>query len=129
MAVSAVSTKWEPGKEGRLMKRWKPVLAHGVTVVVTLVLVMVFVGGRLGLRRPPLARIPGGSVRPDAPSPGPAPAPANAGANQVPPPPEDVLESLDPDPRNNVQVYGAINRAVVNITTEAEGLGFFVDET
>ena len=48
---------------------------------------------------------------------------------EPPAPPEDVLKELDPDERNNVRVYAAANRSVVNITTEAEVAGFFGDET
>ena len=55
-----------------------------------------------------------------------APCAANA---QTPLPPEDVLKELDPDERNNVRVYAAANKGVVNITTEADGLGFFGDES
>ena len=40
-----------------------------------------------------------------------------------------MLKDLDPDERNNVKVYAAANKGVVNITTEAEGFGFFGDET
>ena len=49
--------------------------------------------------------------------------------NPAPPPPEDVLKELDPDERNNIRVYNAANKSVVNITTEAEVAGFFGDET
>ena len=40
-----------------------------------------------------------------------------------------MLKALDPDERINVKVYAAANKSVVNITTEAEGFGFFGDET
>ena len=40
-----------------------------------------------------------------------------------------MLKDLDPDERNNVKVYAAANKGVVNITTEAEGFGFMGDET
>ena len=107
---------------------WKPILAHAVTVVVTLMLVMVLFGDRLGLRRPPLAQIRG--LSPELAPPAPQPIPpssvgrpaASAGvAAQVPAPPEDVLKDLDPDERNNIRVYAAVNKSVVNITTESEG--------
>jgi S1-C subfamily serine protease len=39
-----------------------------------------------------------------------------------------VLKDLDPDERNNVKVYAAANKGVVNITTEAEGFGFMGDD-
>jgi S1-C subfamily serine protease len=55
--------------------------------------------------------------------------PATVSTTQVPPPPKDILNNLDPDERNNVKVYAAANKGVVNITTEAEGFGFMGDET
>jgi S1-C subfamily serine protease len=117
---------------------WRPVLAHAATVAVTLILVAVLFGDRLGLRRPPLAQIPGrpSELAPPAPQPiapssraVPQPGAGTAGSRSVPPPPEDLLEGLDPDERNNIRVYTGVNRSVVNITTEAEGLGFFGDES
>jgi S1-C subfamily serine protease len=116
---------------------WKSVLAHGVTVLVTLMLVMVFVGDRPGLRRPVQAQL-GGAARQVPPAPQPVAPPSRgvqgpdlgAGfAATTPPPPEDVLKGLDPDERNNIQVYAAVNRSVVNITSEATETGFFGDET
>jgi S1-C subfamily serine protease len=120
---------------------WKSVLAHGATVLVTLILVAVLFGDRLGLRRPPLVQIGGGAIDPlpqVPPAPQPVPPAGRAGpgsdlgdgfAASTPPPPEDVLRGLDPDERNNVQVYAAANKSVVNITTEATEAGFFGDET
>jgi S1-C subfamily serine protease len=112
----------------------KPFLAHALTALVTVILVLALVGDRLGTRPPPLAQIPGRSRRP-APS---APGPGAPGAGAVPrqdietdspPPPEDVLRDLDPEERTNIRVYNAANKGVVNITTEAEVSGFFGDET
>ncbi len=120
---------------------WRPILAHAVTVVVTLILVAVLFGDRLGLRRPPLAQIrgvPNERMAPVPPAPQPIepssrafsePGDSTAGSRSTPPPPEDMLKGLDPDERANIRVYSAVNRSVVNITTEAEGLGFFGDET
>ena len=78
-----------------------------------------------------LAQIPGRrSARPEVVVPGaPAVQRPGAGTQIPPPPPEDVLKDLDPDERNNVRVYAAANKGVVNITTEAEVSGFFGDET
>jgi S1-C subfamily serine protease len=126
--------------EGRPMSTaWRPILAHAASVAVTLLLVAVLFGDRLGLRRPPLVQIPGepnervAPVPPDplpiAPSPRANPAPEARVAPATPPPPEDVLQGLDADERINIQVYAAVNKSVVNITTEAEGPGFFGDET
>jgi S1-C subfamily serine protease len=116
---------------------WRSVLAHAVTVLVTLILVVVLFGDRLGLRHPPLVQIGGrraGTV-PPAPQPvPPLPVPVtgqDAGpglAATTPPPPEDMLKGLDTDERNNVQVYAAVNKSVVNITTEATE-SFFGEDT
>jgi S1-C subfamily serine protease len=118
---------------------WRSVLAHGVTVLVTLLLVAVLFGERLGLRNPPLAQIRGrraGSL-PPAPQAAPPPPVAVPGqdagsapglAATTPPHPEDVLKGLDPDERNNVLVYAAVNKSVVNITTEATEVGLFLQE-
>jgi S1-C subfamily serine protease len=113
----------------------KSILAHAVTVLVTLLLVMVLFGDRLGARRrPPLVQIPAESSEPAPPAPPPISPTLVASQQQgdntrTPAPPTDVLKDLDPDERNNVQVYAATNKSVVNITTEAEVSGFFGDET
>ncbi|QEH32901.1 Putative serine protease HtrA [Aquisphaera giovannonii] len=120
----------------------RTVAAHALTAAVTLGLVAAFFGPRLALRgqatksartepvpEVSYAQFPGagpddrGSSR-DVP---PLPIPeANA---QPPGKPEDILKELDPEERNNVQVYATVNKSVVNITTESEGVGFFGDET
>ena len=122
----------------------RSILAHGVTVMVTLVLVAVLFGDRLGLRNPPPAQIRGRAAGPPPPTPQPVPPASRAvpgldagtGSDAVPglaatmpPHPEDVLKGLDADERNNVQVYAAVNKSVVNITTEATELGFFGEDT
>jgi S1-C subfamily serine protease len=122
-------------KEGAMTSNGKPLLSHMMTAILTLALVVIFFGDRSGVRRlPPLAQI-SGRVRSQAP-PRPEPvAPASpatadrSAQDSAPPPPDDVLKDLDPDERNNVRVYNAANRSVVNITTEAEAAGFFGDET
>jgi S1-C subfamily serine protease len=110
-------------------------------VLVTLILVAILFGDRLGLRNPPPAQIGGRGLgrAPGPPQPVPPPSsvaaprpdagPAPGLAAATPPNPEDVLKGLDPDERNNVQVYAAVNKSVVNITTEATELGFFGDDT
>ena len=122
--------------------------SHALTVVVTLVLVMAFLGGRLGLRRvPPVAQVPlplqereqeAEAVQEQGTPSGPAAADGAARLAPPPPvpvvdvrgpaPPQDVLKDLDQEERNNVLVYAAVNKSVVNITTESEGYGFFGDE-
>ena len=41
----------------------------------------------------------------------------------------DVLTKLDAEERDNIQVYAAVNKSVVNITTESTAVGLFGDET
>jgi S1-C subfamily serine protease len=126
-------------------------LAHGLTVAVTLGLMILLFGDRLGLRPPPPNQIAGAARNQPKPRPNP---PAPAGNNSTkpiptgnrseasptspdlaipegssPPPPQDILKDLDPDERINVRVYAAANKSVVNITAATEGLGFFGDET
>ncbi len=117
---------------------WKTILAHAVTVLATLSVVMVLVGERPAggpWRRPPLVQIPGVRAQQAPPlprpvSPGIGTAPAASGIDdRAPAQPADVLKDLDPDERRNVQVYAAANKSVVNITTESEASGFFGDET
>ena len=117
----------------------RTIAAHAVTIILTLALVMVLFGGRLGLRRqPPTIEIPGLPAEPPAALP--VQVPGDPGRSLPPPPveaagatapaaPEDVLKELDPEERNNVLVYARVNKSVVNITTESEGAGFFGDET
>jgi S1-C subfamily serine protease len=112
----------------------KTVLAHATTVVLTLALAAIFFGSHPAARHM-AAQIPGPKLTANSPAP-----PGfisqtttstirTASEVQAPPPPEDVLKELDPDEQNNVKVYAAANKGVVNITTEAEGFGFFGDET
>jgi S1-C subfamily serine protease len=109
----------------------RQVLTHAVTVLLTLTVVAVLLGDRLGAPRVALAQIPGVSQRPrNAPRAAePPPAFPVPEAQQSPAPPEDILKDLDPDERNNIRVYNATNKGAVNITTEAESSGFFGDET
>jgi len=110
----------------------RQILTHGLAVVLTLTAVAVFFGDRLGARRvPPLAQIPGLSRRAQAPARPPTAPPGfpSPETQERPAPPEDILKDLDPDERNNIQVYNATNKGAVNITTEAESSGFFGDET
>jgi S1-C subfamily serine protease len=114
----------------------KSVLSHFLTALFTVMLVTLIVGDRPGQRRqPPLAQIQGRGRTQQAP-PFPEPldqsgpmVPARKVGAAAPPPPEDLLKELDPDERNNIRVYNAANKSVVNITTEAEVAGFFGDDT
>jgi S1-C subfamily serine protease len=122
-------------REGANVSYGKSLLSHAATALLTVMLVAVLFGDRLGVRRqPPLAQIPG-RARSQAP-PFPAPleqsspiVPARKASEGAPAPPEDLLKELDPDERNNIRVYNAANKSVVNITTEAEVAGFFGDDT
>jgi S1-C subfamily serine protease len=109
-------------------------------VVVTILLVAVLFGDRLGLRRPPLVQIRSRGVEsfpPSAEPPPPAPravpgqgvGSAPGLAATTPPYPEDVLKGLDADERHNILVYASVNKSVVNITTEATETGFFGEES
>jgi S1-C subfamily serine protease len=121
-------------KDGTISAVGKTILMHSVTVLVTLTLVGLLLGDRLGGRLLP-AQIVGVKRQPYSPpppepiTPQTASKPRPTAESHSPPPPEDVLKELDPDERNNVRVYAAANKGVVNITTEAEGFGFFGDET
>ena len=109
--------------------------AHTATALITLALVFVISGGHFSGRLLP-AQTFGPRRQLDAPPP-PKPATQEPPTSttrpainpQAPLPPEDVLKELDPDERNNVRVYAAANKGVVNITTEADGVGFFGDES
>ena len=111
--------------------------AHALTAGVTLLAMAILFGGRLGLiRQPPAVQIPVLDQEPEPPSPVPVPRDFRGSTPAVPipdaktpAPPEDVLKELDPEERNNVMVYATVNKSVVNITTESEGMGFFGDET
>jgi len=85
----------------------KAVFAHVVTVLVTLALVMIWVGKTdLGHKASDVAPIPP-----------PTPIPA------------EVLKAADADEQINIRVYANTNRSVVNITTAASSIGLFGDET
>ena len=121
-------------KEGTISSVSKSVLAQCATVLITLGLVYVVAGGRMAGRLLP-AQIAPRQRQPNAPPP-PRPGteqspskPPRTVDPQSPTAPEDILKELDPDERRNVNVYAAANKGVVNITTEAQGMGFFGDET
>ena len=122
-------------RESEITSYGKSVLSHAVTALFTVMLVAVIFGDRFGARRvPPLAQIPGRARSQAPPLPEPVEpsspvVPAGKVSDSAPPLPEDVLKDLDPDERNNVRVYNAANKSVVNITTEATVSGFFGDDT
>jgi S1-C subfamily serine protease len=122
-------------RESTITSCGKSVLSHLATAFLTVMLITVFFGDRLGLRRlPPLAQIPGRARSQAPPFPEPV-VPSNSAVagpnaqNSPPAVPDDLLKDLDPDERNNVRVYNAANKSVVNITTEAAVSGFFGDDT
>jgi S1-C subfamily serine protease len=73
--------------------------------------------GAAQVRRAPPARV----VVPPA-----APRPRETTA--IPAVSPEALASVDADEQVNIQVYAAVNKSVVNITTSTEGAGFFGDE-
>ena len=109
------------------MATMRTIAAHVVTAAMTLVLVWAWFGGHPGSRRPtPLAQIP----RAPAPIGGSRPRPAEPGAGtyQLPavaPPalPPDLVKCIEADEQINIRVYAAVNKSVVNITTESEAGG------
>ena len=101
------------------MSSWKSAATHLLTILVTLGLAAILFGRA---KESPKAQIRG-RARVEAPA-----APA---VPQIAPPslPEDLLKRVDADEQINIRVYAAVNKSVVNITTAAEGSGFFGDET
>jgi S1-C subfamily serine protease len=103
------------------MPSGKTLAGHVITALVTLSVVLVLFGDRLGARRePPAAQI----LAPRKP-----PAQVPMPVVEKPVIPAEVLQRLDADERDNIQVYAAVNRSVVNITTETNAVGLFGDET
>jgi S1-C subfamily serine protease len=122
-------------KEGAITAYAKWVMSHVLTALLTVMLIAVMFGDRLGLhRKPPLAQIPGrGRVQapplPEPLDPSAPMVPARKIEESAPPPPKDLLKGLDPDEQNNIRVYNASNKSVVNITTESQVTGLFGDDT
>ena len=90
------------------MASLKSAAAHVMTALVTLALVMLWVGGRDARRREVAASLPAFE---------PAPIPA------------EVLKAADADEQINIRVYANTNRGVVNITTAASSIGLFGDDS
>jgi S1-C subfamily serine protease len=112
----------------------KTVLAHSVTVLLTLGLVAIIFHGRSASHHAPIQISERSDhtetlALPDNVKFTSAPVTQTTQRSQAPPAPEDLLKELDPDERNNVKVYAGANKGVVNITTEAEGFGFMGDES
>jgi S1-C subfamily serine protease len=104
------------------MSSGKSVATHLITALATLGVVALWLGEA---RRGPTNQIPRpGRARVE-------PAPTGPGVPPVAPPslPEDLLQKVDADEQINIRVYAAVNRSVVNITTSAQGSGFFGEET
>jgi len=106
--------------------KMRSIASHALASLATLALALLILGGRASSHAPQ-SQPPISILLAAASSIEPSPAPANA--QNPPPPPNDVLEDLDADERNNVRIYANVNKSVVNITTEAESVGFFGDET
>ena len=105
----------------------KNLAGHVVTSLVTIAVVLVLLGDRLGVKRPaPVVQIPGIGR--------PAVSPPQSQGFQLPkvaPPaiPADVLKRVDSDEQINIHVYQAVNKSVVNITSESDNGGLFGDES
>src|SRR5262245_17449766 len=117
----------------------KTIGAHALTSAVTLAIVLALFGGRLAAQRSaPIAQIPGA---PRFPTPSQERAQAPRSPTHVPPVPpsvvaptpsapeppaggvavpEEVVRAASADEQVNIRVYAAVNRSVVNITTEAQ---------
>ena len=104
------------------MPRWKTLTTHLITIAVTLVLVALLYGDRLARRRPVAGQPAPWELRPSsAATPEPQPPPLEI--------PAKVLEKVTADEEDNIRVYAAVNRSVVNITTASTASGLFGDET
>jgi S1-C subfamily serine protease len=109
------------------MVTWKAIAGHVLTAIVTLAVVLVLFGDRLGAnRRAPVAQIGRPFTRSGGPT---APAPYQLPAVAPPALPAEVLKQVDADELDNIHVYAAVNKSVVNITTAKDAGGFFGDET
>jgi S1-C subfamily serine protease len=113
------------------MSTWKAFARFVATVAVTLALAYLLIGDRLGTRQPaPVIPIPGpgeggaGKERPVPPAEPYKPEPVAPLAI-----PKKLLEQVDAEEQINIRVYAAVNRSVVNITTSAQEVGFFGEET
>lgn len=114
------------------MATWKALAGHVVTALLTLTLVLILFGDRLGGRHtPPVAQIPRPGVPAAAPRRNPPPPRSPFQLAPVAPPaiPPDVLKEVDAEERVNINVYAAVNKSVVNITTATDAGGLFGDET
>jgi S1-C subfamily serine protease len=92
------------------MSSWKSLSAHVMTSLVTLALVMLWVGARDAKRREVGALTTARALEPS-------------------PIPAEVLKAADADEQVNIRVYANTNRGVVNITTAASSVGMFGDES
>jgi S1-C subfamily serine protease len=113
------------------MNSMRTVSAHALTVLVTLVLALAFFGERLRAPRPVVNVAAPGAPEPRRATPRPAEPQPPFELPQVPLPelPPKALEESDAEEQVNVRVYAAANRSVVNITTAAESVGLFGEET
>ncbi len=85
----------------------KSLSAHVMTALVTIALMMLWVGSRDARRVGVAAKVP---------------------VFEPTPIPVDILKGVDADEQVNIRVYANTNRGVVNITTAASSIGLFGDE-
>ena len=116
----------------RAMRTLRTVVAHSVTMLVTVVLVLAIVRGPMRAQRvqPPRASVPPSPARPPASGQPPGLPKASAAGPAVESPPyatpdlpAKLVEEADADEQVNIRVYAAVNRSVVNITTGLGGRG------
>jgi S1-C subfamily serine protease len=105
----------------------KTFAGHVLTALATLALVFLFLGrpgGPLRRQSGPEKTNPQTVITPSAPArEALVPPPV-----ELPPLPAEVLKRSDADEQINVHVYAAVNRSVVNITTESQGFSLFGED-
>jgi S1-C subfamily serine protease len=120
-----------PHVESESGRSARTVLAHVLTALLTLCLVLMWLGRNTGGGR--RAVLP--STQPVAATdPVPLRNPERPQSDSAAPPaaqpiPADLLKQVDAEEQINIRVYAAVQRSVVNITATAHGLGIFGDET
>ena len=119
------------------MSHWKNFAAHLLTAALTLGAAFVLFGGRPDERRKSPREESNEAPRPRS-SEEPTTNSQQAAAKVIPfrlptvtAPviPDDVLKTVDADGQVNIRVYAAVNKSVVNITTAADNVGLFGEES
>ena len=117
------------------MSRWKTLPAHALTAALTLLAAYVLFGDRRTVNRDVVsaANSQSSATRasdvPARPTGNAAVTPFQLPNVAAPAIPEAVLKSIDADEEVNIRVYAAVNTSVVNITTAADSVGYFGEES